>query len=159
LAASEDLQQDRNEFELYFRRQNDNYRVSGQYLEIVRGDNLFDAMSRTRKQDDYLRELEECDVFVCLVGGKAGAGIVEEFDCAWAQFKTLARPFIFTFFKDVATSTSHNKDAMVSIWDFQKKLADLGHTPTLYKTDAELKLRFAEQLGHLLPKLIESSAK
>ena len=53
LASSSELREDRDEFDLYFRQQNDQLRKQGLYLEIVRWENFLDAMSETRLQDEY----------------------------------------------------------------------------------------------------------
>ena len=87
LASSSELREDRDEFDLYFRRQNDSLRKQGVYLEIIRWEYFLDAMSETRLQDEYNKEVRDCDVFVSLFFTKAGKFTEEEFDTAHRQFK------------------------------------------------------------------------
>jgi hypothetical protein len=147
LASSEELRTDRDAFEMHFRRENDRYMDSGIYLEIVRWENFFNAMSATRKQDDYNRVLKDCDIFLSLFATKAGKYTEEEFDAAFEQFKTTGSPQIFTFFKNTPTTTANlvQKD-LESLWKMQKKLADLGHFYTHYQTEHDLNLQFTQQL-------------
>ena len=50
LASSAELRQDRDAFDLYCRQQNDRFRRTGRYLEVVRWENFLDAISETRLQ-------------------------------------------------------------------------------------------------------------
>jgi hypothetical protein len=151
LASSHELLTDRDQFELYFRQQNDHYRAQGIYLEIVRWENFFDAVSATRKQDDYNAALQDCDIFLSLFFTKTGKYTEEEFTAAHAQFKSSGRPFIFTFFKDADISTGSAQRAdLQSLWAFQDKLKALGHFYTNYKDAEHLKRQFTDQLKHVL---------
>ncbi|MEN9868861.1 MAG: hypothetical protein RL748_4451, partial [Pseudomonadota bacterium] len=121
-----------------------------QYLEITRWENFLDAVSPTRKQDDYNQAIKDCDIFVSLFGTKAGKFTKEEFDTAYAQFKTDGVPAIFTFFKDVTitTATLSRKD-INSLLSMKAKLAKLGHFHTSYENTQDLLLRFSQQLQTL----------
>jgi len=66
LASSEELRADRDEFDLYFRQQNDFLLQRGLYLQIIRWENFLDAMSETRLQDEYNKEVRAADIFVSL---------------------------------------------------------------------------------------------
>jgi hypothetical protein len=72
LASSSELAAERDQFELYFRQLNDSYRKQGIYLEIVRWENAFNAISSTRSQDEYNIALRGCDVFWSLFFTKTG---------------------------------------------------------------------------------------
>ena len=151
LASSEKLRTERDSFELFLRQQNDHYRLQGTYLEIVRWENFLDAMSATRLQDEYNKAVRDCDIFVSLFATKTGKYTEEEFDTAHQQFLATGRPYIYTFFKDTALSTSSaDRTALHSLWAFQDKLGNLGHFYTIFKNIDELKLRFSEQLKLLL---------
>ena len=147
LASSNELLTDRDAFELHFRQENDRYQATGQYLEIIRWENFLDAVSPTRKQDDYNQSIKDCDIFLSLFATKAGKFTEEEFDTAYAQFKTDGVPTIFTFFKDVPlTTASARREDMESLWNMQAKLAALGHFYTNYENTQDLLLRFSRQL-------------
>jgi hypothetical protein len=151
LASSAELRDDRDAFDLYFRQQNDQLRKRGVYLEIVRWENFLDAMSETRLQDEYNKEIRACDIFVCLLFTKTGKFTEEEFDVAHRQFLNTGRPCIFTFFKDADVKTgSARKEDLNSLWAFQEKLKKLEHFHTLYENTERLKRQFRDQLDRLL---------
>ncbi len=151
LASSSELREDRDEFDLYFRQQNDKNIKEGFYLEIVRWENFLDAMSETRLQNEYNKAVRACDVFVSLFFTKTGKFTEEEFDVAHQQFKSTGKPLIYTFFKnaDIKTGSARRQD-LNSLWAFQEKLEKLGHFCTRYDNVEHLKLQFRDQLDKLL---------
>jgi hypothetical protein len=149
LASSEELKEDRDAFDLYFRQQNDQLRKQRIYLEITRWENFLDAMSETRLQDEYNKAVRECDVFVSLFFTKTGKFTEEEFDTAHDQFKQTGSPRIYTFFKDASVSMGDISDEVTSLLAFKKKLKELGHFYTSYKNTDDLKLQFSNQLDWL----------
>lgn len=151
LASSEELREDRDAFELYFRQQNDQFRKKGLYLEINRWENFLDAMSETRLQDEYNKAVRDCDIFVSLFFTKTGKFTEEEFDTAQRQFEKTKRPRIYTFFKNAAIQTGGARpDDLKSLWAFQERLKALGHFYTLYDNVEHLKRQFRDQLDKLL---------
>ena len=149
LASSSELKDDRDAFDLYFRQQNDQLRKQGIYLKIVRWENFLDAMSETRLQDEYNREVKACDIFVSLFFTKTGKYTEEEFDTAHKQFLDTGKPLIYTFFKNAPQNMGDIGDKIISLLQFKKKLADLGHFYTSYDDINHLKLQFNEQLQRL----------
>jgi hypothetical protein len=150
LASSAELREDRDAFDLYFRQQNDLLRKQGVYLEIIRWENFLDAMSSTRLQDEYNRKIRNCDMFVSLFMTKNGKYTEEEFGVAWQKFKASGKPLIFTYFRKATVSTSpSNRDDLISLWGFQKKLEELGHFPTEYDSIEGLQKHFRDQLDKL----------
>jgi hypothetical protein len=104
LASSAELREDRDEFDLYFRQQNDHLKEQGVYLQIVRWEHFLDAVSKTRLQDEYNQALRDCDIVVSLFKTKVGKFTEEEFDVAWATFQATDKPRIFTFFRSFQLS-------------------------------------------------------
>jgi hypothetical protein len=150
LASSEELRDDRDDFDLYFRQQNDRLKKQGYYLEIVRWENHLDVMSETRLQDEYNREVSTCDIFVSLFRTKTGKYTEEEFDAAHQAFKDKRKPLIYTFFKDAQISTgSANQQDLKSLWAFKEKLQELGHFWKEYDSTEHLKLLFRDQLDKI----------
>ena len=94
LASSAELAADRDEFDLHVRQLNDRWRSRGLYLEILRWDNFLDAMSMTRLQDEYNKEVSTADIFVSLFMTKTGRYTEEEFDIAYKAFKATGKPLI-----------------------------------------------------------------
>jgi hypothetical protein len=151
LASSSELEEERDQFELYFRQQHDYYRQQGIYLKIIRWENFLDAMSETRLQDEYNQAVKDCDIFVSLFFTKTGKYTEEEFEAAHQQFKRTGKPKIFTFFKDAEIKTgSANQQDLMSLWAFQKKLDNLGHFYTKYDNIEHLKRQFTDQLRKLM---------
>jgi len=150
LASSEELRKDRDEFDLYFRQQNDRLRKKGLYLEINRWENFLDAMSKTRLQDKYNKAVRNCDIFVSLFFTKTGKYTEEEFDVARGHFEKTNKPYIYTFFKNGEIKNgSATKRELASLDAFKKKLAKLGHFYTQYNSIEDLKLKFRDQLDKL----------
>ena len=152
LASSSELKEDRDAFDLYFRQQNDRLRKQGIYLEIVRWENFLDAMSETRLQDEYNKEVKACDIFVSLFFSKTGKYTEEEFDTAYGQFLDTKKPLIYTFFKNAPLNSGDIGDEIISLLNFKKKLASLGHFYTSYNNIEHLKLQFSDQLEKLREK-------
>jgi len=150
LGSSSELREDRDEFELYFRQQNDQLRKEGFYLEIVRWENFLDTMSETRLQDEYNKAIRTCDIFVSLFFRKTGKFTEEEFDTAHHQFELTGRPLIYTFFKNANVPIGAIGNEVLSLLQFKKKLADLGHFHTGYDDIEHLKRQFRDQLDKLL---------
>lgn len=150
LASSSELREDRDAFDLYFRQQNDRLRKQGIYLEIVRWENFLDAMSTTRMQDEYNQAIRDCDVFVSLFKTKTGQYTAEEFGVAWKRFQATGKPSIYTYFREASVSTSaSNRDDLLSLWDFQRRLEELGHFLTKYGSIDGLQRHFRDQLEKL----------
>ena len=151
LASSEELRDDRNAFDLYFRQQNDTLRKKGVYLEIIRWENFLDALPETRLQDEYNQKVRNCDIFVSLFMTKTGTYTEEEFGVAYNAFRQNGKPQIYTYFKDAAISTAEaNRDDFQSLWAFQDKLKAKGHFWTKYNSIDHLKQLFRDQIDKLL---------
>jgi len=152
LASSSELKDDRDAFDLYFRQQNDHLRKQGIYFEIVRWENFLDAMSETRLQDAYNKEVKACDIFVSLFFTKTGKYTEEEFDVAHQQFLSAKKPLIYTFFKNAPVDLGNIGIEINSLLNFKKKLAALGHFYTSYDNIEHLKRQFRDQLEKLTEK-------
>ncbi|MBL8425263.1 MAG: SUMF1/EgtB/PvdO family nonheme iron enzyme [Candidatus Accumulibacter phosphatis] len=147
LASSEELEDDRRQFEIFIARENKSWVKQGVFLELVLWEDFLDAVSQTRLQDEYHRAIRSCDIFVMLFFTKVGRYTEAEFATAFGQFKATSRPFLFTYFK----TAPHNagRADLQSLWAFQDKLKELGHFPTEYANADQLKLHFRQQLDKL----------
>jgi hypothetical protein len=153
LASSAELRDDRDQLDLYLRQQNDLFRKEGLYLEIVRWENFLDAMTDTRLQDEYNREVRACDIFVSLFFTKAGLFTEEELDTAHRHFQQTGRPFIYTFFKNAPRNTGDIGDEILSLLQLKRKLRALGHYPTSYDSVEHLKRQLIDQLKKILHRI------
>ena len=151
LASSSELHDERDDFDLYVRQQNDRLRRSGFYLEVIRWETFLDSMSEDRLQEEYNMAVRNCDIFLSLFKTKTGVFTEEEFNVAYQKFKTSGRPLIYTYFMTslVPADKSMRRD-LTSLWDFQDKLKELGHYPTECTNTEDLKLQFRNQLDLLI---------
>ena len=146
LASSSELQDDRRDFELFIGRKNKDWVDKGVFLHLVKWEDFFDAVSKTRLQDEYNKAVRECDVFVMLFFTRVGQYTEEEFEAAFGQFKATSKPFIFIYFRE-GGAPGGGEEASVSA--FKDKLGQLGHFYTRYGNSDRLALHFSEQLDKL----------
>jgi hypothetical protein len=151
LTSSSDLREDRDNFELHLRRKCKDLCRQGIEVDLIRWETSLDAMSETRLQEDYNEKVRNSDIFVSLFKTKTGIYTYEEFEVAHTAFKNFGKPLIYTYFMQ-----SHGpydirmQEDLNSLWDFQKKLKDLGHYPTSYTSIEDLQLQFQQQLDKLI---------
>jgi hypothetical protein len=151
LASSSELKDDREQFEIFINRKNNDWVAKGVFLQLVIWEDFLDAVSQTRLQDEYDKAIRDCDLFVMLFSTKVGQYTEEEFETAIGQFKSTNKPFVFTYFKDAEITVSNvNRKDLNSLLDFQEKLKALGHFYTVYKNIDELKFKFGQQLDKLV---------
>jgi internalin A len=150
LASSSELKEDRDAFEVHFLRRNKYFRRQGFEVDVLRWETFLDAMSETRLQDEYNREVKSCDVFLSLFKTKTGKFTEEEFDVAHATFMGKKKPFIYTYFKNAPITTGSLTKEIMTLLAFKEKLSGLGHYYTQYTSIEDLKLQFQEQLEELI---------
>ncbi|MEO1392315.1 MAG: NB-ARC domain-containing protein [Cyanobacteria bacterium J06634_5] len=146
LASSSELKEDRDQFEIFIARKNDEWRSRDILLRVIRWENFLDAMSAEGLQAEYNKAVEESDLFVMLVHNKVGPFIAEEFDHAFGQFSKAKRPLIYTYFK---SWTTRDQSELQSLWAFEAKLKKLEHYKTNYETIEGLREQFGNQLTKL----------
>ncbi|MBC8374880.1 MAG: 50S ribosome-binding GTPase [FCB group bacterium] len=153
LASSAELKEEREEFEIFIHRENQQLYKKGVFIELQLWENSIDAMSRTRLQDEYNNVVKHSDIFVSLFFTKVGMYTLEEFETAFGQFKKTGRPLVYTYFKDAPINVEKITGKIQSLLDFRKKLEDLGHFRTIYKNIDDLKFQFKNQIEKILPLL------
>lgn len=100
LASSNELKADRNEFEIFIRRKNDEWKTEGKpYLNLEIWEEASDAMSATRSQDEYNKIIKEVDIFVMLFWTKVGKYTHEEFSLAKKLFLETGKPRVLVYQK------------------------------------------------------------
>jgi hypothetical protein len=151
LASSLELKEDRQRFEQMINRQNKIWQSNGIFLNLFICEDGFDALSQTRSQEEYNKEIRKSDIFVLLFYNKMGKFSEEEFDAAVEQFRATGKPKIFTYFKNIPGPIgSHNRQALQSLWDFQDKLREMQHFTGEYQNIDALVLDFKHQLEQLV---------
>ncbi|MDN3588198.1 hypothetical protein QWY86_16055 [Pedobacter aquatilis] len=144
LASSAELKADRDQFEIFINRENNNLVSKGIFLRLTVWEDFLDAVSSTRLQDEYNKAIRQCDIFVSLFHTKTGRYTEEEFDLALETFKTTGKPITYTYFKNIEASVRNQDDT--SLDSFKDKLRKLGHFPTSYNDIYDLKYQFKMQL-------------
>ena len=163
IASSSELEQDRKAFRELLSVENDSLHYKGAYLKLVQWEYFLDTVSDTSKQDDYNKELTACDIVICLFYTKAGKYTQQEFDTALKQFNEKGTPLIYTYFKEPdysnnpAPVASNPTDLVAEqcrqdLVNFKKRLGELGHFFTRYKSIEDLKYLFLKQLDLLQEK-------
>jgi len=154
LASSQELEDERREFELFIYRLNKKLVDSNIFLNLEIWEDFIDAMSPTRLQDEYNKAARESDIFISLFSTKAGKFTVEEFESAYSQFKSTGNPYVYVYFKNAEIKIGEiNKNDLISLFEFEEKVEALGHFPTRYTDISDLKNHFRSQLDKLLEKL------
>ncbi len=149
LASSAELRADRQEFEILINRKNKEWVDHGVFLKLVVWEDFLDAVSGTRLQDEYNKEILDTDIFVMLFFTKVGQYTREEFETAYQQFHaTKTKPRIFTYFKESGPA-SEDRSQSSSVIEFQKRLSAIEHFYTVYPHIDTLKYHFNQQLDKL----------
>jgi hypothetical protein len=145
LASSSELKADRDQFEIAINRKNKDWIKKGFFLELFVWEDFLDALSQTRLQDEYNKQIRQCDIFVMLFWSKVGKYTEEEFETAIGQFKATNKPFIFTYFKTAPAPSTEP-----SLIAFKQKLTAMGHFPPAYDNIDALLHHFNQQLDKLV---------
>ncbi|MDJ0707757.1 MAG: COR domain-containing protein [Leptolyngbyaceae cyanobacterium MO_188.B28] len=153
LASSSELKADREQFEIFINRKNKETIKTGVFLELALWEDFFNAMSKTRSQDEYNKVISNCDVFVSLFYTKVGQYTEEEFTTALETFKTREKPLIYTYFKNAAINTKDITPEIITLLNFKKKLSDMEHFYQNYDGIDALIRQFGDQLVKFLPQL------
>lgn len=157
IASSSELRNDRDDFEMFIRRENDRLKAQGINLEPVRWENFLDAISDTRLQDEYNTAIGQCDMVVCLFFTKVGKYTAEEFDTAYQVFKDKGKPKIWTYFKDAQINTDSITDEINTLLAFKKKIGEMGHFYSKYNNIDNLINQYRSQLDKFLPQYKSAS--
>ena len=151
LASSAELETDRRDFEIFINRENKELIDDGIFIKLIIWEDFIDAMSKTRLQDEYNREVRGADIFVSLFYSKVGKYTNEEFNKAFGQFIKSGKPLVYTYFKNGLKGMNEIKEADIkSKFKFERQLKALGHFPTPYQDITDLKLQFKNQLQKLM---------
>jgi hypothetical protein len=151
LASSQELKDDRKEFQIRISQLNKTWIKKQIYLQLNVWEDFLDAMSQTRLQDEYNKTIRDCDIFVMLFFTKVGMYTGEEFEVAFGNFRQHGKPAIYTYFRNAPVNYGDIIEAdFLSVQAFKKKLNTLGHFYTVYASIDQLKLSLTDQLEKLL---------
>jgi hypothetical protein len=157
LASSAELSDERKNFERFMNRINNEWVRRETYFRLTIWEDFIDAMSKTRLQDEYNKAIKSSDIFIMLFFTKVGIYTNEEFELAFGSFKENNKPLIYTYFKDDLILTGDINHDIISMLDFKKKISDLGHYCSRYKSIEDLQWQFGRQLEKLYGEISLSS--
>ncbi|MEX2514002.1 MAG: hypothetical protein WD398_13940 [Cyclobacteriaceae bacterium] len=143
LASSKELQEDRKQFEIEIYRKCKMWIDMELFLHLDIWEDLSSRMSKTSSQEEYNKNVKGCDLFILLASTKVGMYTAEEFEQAFGEFKAKKKPFIFTYFKQVAGTLEP------SLQQFKKNLEGLGHFYAMYQDSNDLWNQFNKELERL----------
>jgi len=160
LASSQELKAERDAFHVFLAEQNDRLIKQGVYIELIRWEHFFDAVSKKGLQNEYNEKVRKSDIFVSLFNSKVGKFTEQEFDVALEQFKATQSPNIYTYFYNAPTTQGAlNREDTMSLFNFQDKLKEQGHYYTNFDNINHLKEQFRHQLDLLVEKLQKKQEK
>ena len=101
IASSEELTPERKEFDTLFHHLNTIFTARGIRLEPVKWEFLDSSMGRLHKQEEYNREIKDCDICVVMFWQKFGDYTDEELKVADTEMRAGRKPVkIYVFFKE-----------------------------------------------------------
>lgn len=150
LASSKELADEREAFEIFISRHGSTWQdTRDTRLRLNIWENFLDAVSKTRKQDEYDRAIERSQIFVMMFWTKVGKYTNEEFDVALASFKKTEFPLIYTYFKTTPPATPPEQ----SLQDFKEKLKAINHFETQFDSGNDMLRHFSMQLEMIYHKI------
>ena len=131
-----ELQKERTELSSYFRLLNDRFIEKGIYFRLHMCEDISDAISMTRKQDEYNEIIRSSDYFYVVFWKKVGDYTKEEFETALDKFRKSGAPKIVTFFKEVEGDVP---EEVMSFLDYLDR--ELQHFYTKFQSIDSVKLK------------------
>ncbi len=163
LASSNELKEDRDQFEILIRRKNNEWIAENKpYLELQIWEEASDAMSATRSQDEYNKIIQEVDIFVMLFWTKVGKYTHEEFKLAKKLFEETGKPRILVYQKAASPEKQEQslKDFITSLLENDKEYfwGNYEHFDTLaLKFEKELKFFYSKYVADEKAKIQEKT--
>jgi tetratricopeptide (TPR) repeat protein len=153
LASGNSLKKDRDEIMLFLANKNQYLVKHGIFLELVRWEFLSSSFSNTRKQDDFNKELEDSDIFTCLIFDRIGQYTREEFDKAYEMYKAGKNPKKFyLYFK---TLPKGKREEAIEVLEFRHGIEKEEQIYREYKTPDQLKLFLNQNLDEDMPEMLK----
>lgn len=153
VASSGTLADDRRELEIAASRLNDRLVSRNVYIDLWLWEKKSRAFSQGRKQDEFNKEIDSSDLFICLIFDSVGAFTEEEFLWAVERFKMTSRPRIVILFKSSLVDTTKITSNFDSVIQARNTVAELGQVWDTYSNAAELCLKFEREMHYLVESL------
>jgi tetratricopeptide (TPR) repeat protein len=144
LACSKELQQEREKFRTdVFTKPN----IWGDdpHLQPLLWEDMSDAVSSTRSQEEYNKQVRKSDIFILLACRKLGKYSKEEFEVAYKTFQDTDKPSIHIYFKRTDTIEK-------SLTEFKNRLAEMEHFSNDFNDYNDLWRKFNHQMDLYIKK-------
>lgn len=145
IASSSELTPERDKFDTLFGHLNSIFTARGIRLEAVKWEFLDASMGRLHKQEEYNREIKDCDICVVMFWQNFGEYTEEELKVADAEMRAGRKPVkIYVFFKEPGEVSAQMQEFKLS---FDKVY---GHFYGKFDGVDKLQLDFVMQLERFL---------
>ena len=134
--------QERQDLKGYISALNDIYVERGVYFKLILCENLGNALSSERKQEEYNQEIRDSQFFYVILGSEAGDYTREEFEVARKSFLEKQTPKIYTYFKQLPEGET--KQSVLNFMDQLDK--ELGHYYSVFAHIDSIKLNILLEL-------------
>lgn len=112
------------------------------YFKLILCENLGNALSSERKQEEYNQEIRDSQFFYVILGSEAGDYTREEFEVARKSFLEKQTPKIYTYFKQLPEGET--KQSVLNFMDQLDK--ELGHYYSVFAHIDSIKLNILLEL-------------
>jgi len=114
------------------------------YLKFTICEDMSNAVAKSRKQEEFNREIRNSDFFYVIFGNKAGDYTIEELDVAAQHFKKTERPYIYVYFQKPAEDTAVTENGKAVLERIKKE--DIGISYRNYSHIDNMKLDIVRDL-------------
>ena len=146
LASSSELKEDRENFRLFISEINNEWYDVGIQFKPIFWEYFLDSFAEGGLQSSYNKAIAESDIFIMLFFTKVGKYTDEEFKAAFKQFENTRKPRLYVYFKDDFVRTGSINDDIISMLEFKKRLIEVKHYVSIYRSIDDLKWQFNQQL-------------
>lgn len=138
-----EFEAERQLIKAYISSLNDIYISKELYFKLIICENISNAITTERKQDEYNREIQNSDFFYVILGNEVGEYTKEEFTIAYKSFIKNQTPKIYTYFKSLPSGQNPSQ----SVQDFMSELdTKLGHYYSVFSHIDSIKLNILLEL-------------
>ena len=141
-----EFEHERHELGDYISSLNKHFLERGILLQFEKCEDLSNAISDVRKQEEYNQVIRDSDFFYIVFGKSAGEYTIEEFDVALEHFRKEKKPHIYTFFQKLPEGV----EATDSVKAFMTRLdKEIGHYYSLFSHIDSIKLNMLLEITRL----------
>jgi len=155
LASSNELNEERQEIELFLSRENRRLYYQNIFLNLIIWEDLKHSFSGDRIQDYFNREMLKCDIVICMFFKKIGNFTKEEFDKAYNHFKKGKKPrHIYVFFKSGEVDIDEIDEDILKIRKLKEEIKEAEQIYKSFKSNDDLVIQLKKQLDLIIPEIV-----